>query len=191
MVVRSTNLTNEVCYHGLRMTADEYLALPETDGRYELVDGVAILAPSPSFEYQDIVLEIACQLRVFLQSHPIGSVVTEVDVRLRDDLVYRPDVVYLSQSTRARIRGAVTEIPQLVVEVVSPGAAKRDLLEKRRDYEAAGVAEYWVIDPQTREMHFFGIENGRYVALPVAGDEFRSKAVPGFVLRLELVRALF
>lgn len=191
MVVRSTNLANETCYHGLRMTADEFLALPESQERYELVDGVAIMAPSPSFEHQDLVLEIACQLRVFLQDHPIGCVVTEVDVRLRDDLVYRPDIVYVSSSTRARIHGAVTEPPELVVEVVSPGAAKRDLVEKRRDYERAGVAEYWVIDLQSREMHFWGHENGRYATMPVAGDGFRSKAVPGFALRLDLVRALF
>lgn len=191
MVVRSTTRANDLCYHGLRMTADEYLALPETESRYELVDGVAIMAPSPSFEHQDIVLEIACQLRVFLQANPIGSVVTEVDVRLRDDLVYRPDIVYLGNATRSRIQCAVTEVPELVGEVVSPGAAKRDLVEKRRDYERAGVAEYWVIDPQAGELHFFAIENGRYAALPGDGDTFVSRAVPGFVLRLDVIRALF
>ncbi len=178
-------------YLGLRMSAAEFLALPETDERYELVDGVILMSPSASWGHQRIVTEILTQLTVFLRDHPIGVAVMDIDVKLRDDLVLRPNVVYLCADKAARVKRQVIEPPDLVVEVVSPGAARRDLNEKRSDYEAAGAAEYWVIDPQTGEFHFFTLSGGRYAPFASTGERLASKIIPGFEMNLERLGKLF
>lgn len=178
-------------YNGRRMSADQYLSLPETRERYELVDGVIIVSPSATWGHQRIAREILLQLTEFLEQSPIGEAVSEVDVRLRDDLVLRPDVVFLSSAKAARVAKYITEPPDLVVEIVSPGAAERDLHDKKHDYETAGVAEYWVIDPEAREMHFFALDAGRFVPIHAVGDELKSRIVSGFVLKLDRVKSLF
>lgn len=178
-------------YNGRRMTADQYLGLPETREQYELVDGVVIVSPSATWGHQRIAREILLQLTQFLEAHPVGEAVSDVDVRLRDDLVLRPDVVFLTAAKAARVTGYIAEPPDVVVEIVSPGAAERDLHEKRSDYESAGVAEYWVIDPQAGAMHFFRLENGKYRAGSASDDRYACEVVRGFELRLERIRVLF
>lgn len=188
MVVR---WSEKESYNGRRMTADQYLALPETREQYELVDGVVIVSPSATWGHQRIAREILLQLTQFLETHPVGEAVSDVDVRLRDDLVLRPDVVFLSTAKAARVTGYIAEPPDLVVEIVSPGAAKRELHEKRADYESAGVAEYWVIEPHAGEMHFFELDGGKYRAGSADEGRYASGVVRGFELRLDRIRALF
>lgn len=182
----------EARYHGLRMTADEYLALPEDlQCRYELVDGVVLVTPSASFGHQSIAGEIFGQIRDFLKQRSIGRVVHEVDVRLGDDLVYRPDVVYLRADKVDRCGNAVLEPPDLVVEVISPQSRAYDLKTKCSDYEKAGVAEYWVVDPFRDVFHFFVLEDGLYQARKESGGRYESAVLPDFSLDLAAVRRFF
>ncbi|MCC6360367.1 MAG: Uma2 family endonuclease [Phycisphaerales bacterium] len=98
-------------YNGRRMSADQYLALSETQEQYELVDGVIVESPSAAWAHQRIAGEILFQLTQFLEKTPIGEAVSEVDVRLRDDLVLRPDVVFLSSEKAARVAKYISEPP--------------------------------------------------------------------------------
>ncbi len=178
-------------YNGRRMTADEYLGLPETCEQYELVDGVIIVSPSATWGHQRIAREILLQLTQFLEKNPIGEAVGDVDVRLRENLVLRPDVVFLSSEKAARVTSYIDEPPDLVVEIVSPGAVQRDLQDKKHDYETAGVGEYWVIDPEAGKMHFFALDAGRFAPLCPVADELKSRIVQGFVLKMDRIRTLF
>lgn len=178
-------------YFGLRMTADEYLTLPESPLHWELVDGVVVLSPSPSFWHQEIAGEILFQITTFLESRPLGKVVFDIDVKLRDNLVYRPDIVFLSAPKAAHIRDRITVAPDLVVEVISPGSRSYDSQTKRSDYAAAGVAEYWLIDPQRQSQKFFVLENGAYREREAAGERYAAHVLPGFQLDLSRIRRLF
>src|ERR1043165_2051928 len=115
-----TILEQTESWGGVRMSADEFLALGETRERYQLINGVVCISPSASFKPQRISYAIARQLGEFLRKHPIGTALGEIDVRLDDELVYRPDVIYLSLEKAARCDPYVTEVPDVVVEVVSP-----------------------------------------------------------------------
>lgn len=172
------------------MTADEYLAIGETFERYELVDGVVCMSPSASFEHQKISTEIATQIAIYLRTCPIGDVVTETDVRLRDDLVYRPDVVFLRAEAAARCTGAITETPDLVVEIISPDSRGYDSRTKRDDYEAAGVGEYWLIDPEREKFQFLVLREGVYVEAPAGESRYSATVLPKFELDLDRIRRL-
>lgn len=188
MVVRGPRTPG---YSGRRMRADQFLSLPENFDRYELVDGVVVVSPSATWGHQRIASEILFQLRQFLEKHSLGEAVSDVDVRLSDTLVLRPDIVFLSTEKAVRVTNYVTEAPNLVVEIVSPGAAHRDLHDKKHDYEAAGVAEYWVIDPHSGEMQFFALDSQRFTALHPVGDELASRVIPNFSLNIKRIRAMF
>jgi Uma2 family endonuclease len=188
MVVR-THSPAPLSIRGLRMNADEYLALGETFERYELIDGVVCMSPSPSFLHQKLITEVSFLIREYLKGRPIGEVAVEIDVRLTDGLVYRPDVVFLRTDKAARCDVHIAEAPDVVVEVISPDSSRIDRETKRRDYERFGVAEYWIIDPRTRSFTFFGLRDGKFVELIADVAHFESAAIPGFRLDLDAIRA--
>lgn len=193
MIVGSVNISNghDPCYRGLRLTADDYFSLDDDGFRYELVDGVICMSPSPTPGHQEIVLEIGAQIRNHLEQHPIGRAFVELDVQLRDDLVYRPDVVFLRTDRAKACRERVVGPPDLIVEVISPDSRRYDSETKRGDYARCGVAEYWMIDPQRGSMIFLRLQGGRYVEIEPTDDRLTSAALPGFVLDLERLRKAF
>jgi Uma2 family endonuclease len=79
-----------------------------------------------------------------------------MDVRLADDTVVQPDVLYVSPARADRIgEQEIDGAPDLVMEVVSPSTSHRDVFDKKRLYETHGVREYWIVDPdsETVEVH--------------------------------------
>lgn len=182
---------NGSSYRGLRMAADAYLELADDGHRYELIDGVICMSPSPSFKHQRIITEIAFDIRRHISDSGNGAVVVEVDVKLADDLVYRPDLIYLCEEKAARCGDRVNVIPDVVVEVVSPDSGPMDRQTKRNDYERFSVGEYWLIDPIAKTFEFMRLRDGRFEGVDAASDAFESEAIPGFRLKLPPIRALF
>ncbi len=105
-----------------------------------------------------------------------------------------PDILFvaaehLERLTPLRLAGPA----DLLVEVVSPESVTRDRKEKLLEYEAAGVREYWVIDPRPERFQadFWQLdERGRYQAAPVGADGiYRAAVLPGFWLDLAWLRS--
>lgn len=186
---------DETCFQGLRMSTEEYLALGETQIRYELIDGVVIMSPSPTAQHQELIMEIAYQVAAFLDESQIGRVFPELDINLRvaldREVVYRPDVVYVSKEQAGIIKTHITAAPDVVVEVVSPHSRQYDSVTKKNDYEAAGVREYWLIDPLEAKMTFFVRQGEKFVESIPQTDTFASTAISGFTLNLGRIRRLF
>ncbi len=186
---------DETCYHGLRMAADEYIAIGETQIRYELIDGVVVMSPSPSIVHQRVIARLIAEITIFLDANPIGEVYPEIDVNLSAALgsntVYRPDVVYLRRERVQESPERINCAPDLVVEVISPDSRKYDGVTKKNDYEAAGVGEYWLVDPLKSRMNFFVRQGEKFAESTPDGDTFDSIAIPGFTLDLNRIRLLF
>ena len=186
----------EASYCGLRMDADEFLEIPDDGNFYELIDGVVHVSPSPTPQHQDVLVEILTQIALFLRTNPVGKVFAELDVHLGEgpngkDLVYRPEIVFVRAERLPVMRDKIVGGPDLMVEVISRGSRRYDSETKKGDYERFGVGEYWLIDPERKAMTFYRLQEGRFVEVPVEGDAFTSKAVPGFVLDLARVRETF
>lgn len=179
-------------FAGLRMSADEYLALAETHERYELIDGVVVMSPSPSDEHSEVAVDIAAQLSVFANQSGQIRVFAEVDTRFGPTIVYRPDVLaYLSARLQSGARRRDLP-PDLVVEVLSPGNRGLDLVPKRRDYDRFGVGEYWIVDPESLQVRALQRPTPAdpFVETVVTGDSLASAAIPGFSLDLRPLRAI-
>lgn len=156
----------------LYFTLEDYLAYDDgTDTRYELEDGVLIEMSPESEENNDI----ARALFVELASHfPIALVAhkdTEVEVTGRRVRCRIPDLLVHTEESKAAIaatsRATITRDmppPALVVEVVSPGQVNRDrdYRYKYAEYAARGITEYWIIDPELRQITVCQWVNGLY-----------------------------
>jgi len=174
----------EAKYNGLRLTADEYSQLEDDGCRYELIDGVVCMTPSPVGVHTFVVGEITAQIGAFLRKHPLGRVAVGLDVHVGEgprgrELVYRPDVLFLRSEHVRRGMEFVSVPPDLIVEVVSVTSRRLDQVTKKADYERFGVAEYWVLDPERDAMCFYRLEAGKYVEVQTEENIFRSVALPG------------
>ena len=150
-------------------TYGEYLHWPD-DVRYELIDGVPyLMAPAPTLDHQEVAGEIFRQLANALQGKPCRAFIAPVDVLFpksgeadeQVDTVLQPDVLVVCDPSKLDRRG-VRGAPDLVVEVLSPGTSSHDHVRKRRVYERAGVAEYWLVHPIDRMVTVYRLVNGEY-----------------------------
>jgi Uma2 family endonuclease len=171
----------------IRMRAEEFLALPETNLPTELIDGAVIMSPTPKDLHQGISLRL---LQVLLQ-HIAGGTLryAPADVHLDDLNVVQPDLFWVSgPESRCTLGkdGYWHGAPDLVIEILSPGTARRDRREKFSLYEQHGVREYWLVDPDAQYVEVWGRVGEGFERLGVFGPEesFESAVLGG--KRLEL-----
>ena len=135
-------------------TADDLERLPDDGNRYEVVEGELFVTPAPSFAHQFVAGEIYRRLYPFVGEQRLGWVMFapgDVHVNTRNQV--QPDIFVVPRTAAgkpATWRDAPT--PILVVEVLSDSTARRDLGPKRELYHRAGIAEYWVVDHENRDV---------------------------------------
>jgi Uma2 family endonuclease len=162
----------------------DYVDLPD-EPRCELLYGRLLVTPAPAARHQLVVGRLLHLLIDFADRNGGLAIVSPVDVVLADHSVVQPDVIYVSAARSAIVRERVEGAPDLVVEVLSPGTARRDLGEKLRLYAEAGVKEYWIVDPGLQTFEFLEHAHDAFrVSLP-DGATYRSAAIAG--LELDLV----
>jgi Uma2 family endonuclease len=130
-------------------TIAELRALPDDGRRHELLDGVHAVTPAPSYRHQDVLMRVAAVLLDALRDRPALRILTgPADLVLGRHTLVQPDlfVIRIDPGSPPESWPEVG-VPLLAIEVVSPGTAARDRGAKRRIYQRAGVAEYWVVDP--------------------------------------------
>lgn len=126
----------------------EFLALPESNQRIELVDGEVIVAPSPSLWHQELLTRIVLALRGW--NATAGQVATVVqaplDVRFAPGRILQPDAMVFLRALSDSIATPLDVVPDVCIEVLSSNRA-HDRVTKRYLYAEAGVREYWMVDP--------------------------------------------
>jgi Uma2 family endonuclease len=166
--------------------AADYSALPD-EPRCELIQGRFFVTPSPAIPHQLLVFELAKRLDT--QVRPLGGEVfiAPLDVKLAEHSIVQPDVLYISPDRREILgdrRGWIDGAPDLLIEILSPGTARRDRVQKLALYARSGVKEYWIVDPTERQVEFLVHENGRFVVALPDGNLYRSPALPEISLDL-------
>ena len=175
-----------------RLTVQDYLAIPEDDeNRYELIDGELYMAPAPFWEHQESIANLVFILRGFIRANGLGRVVASpIDVYLSDEDVFQPDIVFVSIERLHLIqRSGVHGAPDLVVEMLSPGTARRDRVLKYERYEMFDVKEYWQADPVARTITVFRARNGAFEQIGVFGEgaTIETPLLPGLVVDVSAV----
>ena len=106
-------------------------------------------------------------------------------IRLEDvDTVVEPDVMVVCDASKVDDRG-VKGAPDLIVEVLSPSTQSHDRVTKFNLYRRAGVREYWLVDPESRVVQSFILQNGQYVATASSGtDRLSVRVLEGCIIDL-------
>lgn len=161
---------------GRALTRADLRATADDGRRYELLDGVLLVSPSPSLRHQRCVLELAVLLR---EACPPGLsvVIGPFDVVLGVDTVLVPDLLVARSGDLTERELPVA--PLLAVEVLSPSTRRFDLMTKRSRYEGSGTTAYWVVDPDEPALTAWELTVGGHyveVAAVTGSQAFRCRS---------------
>ena len=169
------------------MTYEEFLVWADEDTLAEWVDGAVIMASPASRRHQDIVKFLLITMSLYADVHTLGAVMEPPFQMKLAESGREPDVLFVAKEHLGRLHETYLDGPaDLAVEVVSPESAGRDRGDKFYEYRAAGIPEYWLIDPQLEQAEFYQLDaEGRYQTVTLDADGiYHSRALPGFWLRV-------
>lgn len=142
---------------------EDYLWLTDHARRpIEFVDGSIEVLPMPTRSHQ---LLLKALLRLFEEIiEGQGGIVlfAPMRLRLRPGKFREPDLLLLLDAADPHNGERFWTGADLVLEIVSPDNPERDLVEKRREYAAAGIPEYWIVEPRDRSVTVLALAGGAY-----------------------------
>jgi Uma2 family endonuclease len=161
-----------------------------TDVHAEWIDGEATVFMTASDKHQDLVRWLISILSLFIESYDLGWLrpapfnmkIPHLDRGRESDILFvTKDRLHIIQPSH------LSEAADLVIEIVSPESIGRDRGEKFVEYEAAGIPEYWLIDPDREQAEFYYLtETGRYRLAPLDEEgRFHSKVLASFWLQVD------
>lgn len=149
----------------LRWNSRDLELLPDDGKRYEIVDGELYVAKQPDWEHQLVGFQLAFLLQVWNEQSQAGLVNLTPGIIFTDDTNVVPDVVWISHErlrTALQADGKLHASPELVVEVLSPGAEneRRDREVKLKLYSRRNALEYWVVNWRERNIEVYRRQEG-------------------------------
>ena len=174
---------------GVRLTERQFADWLPEQIKAEWVDGEVILVPAETPSHNDREGLLAAAVRLYVEHHGLGRVFAgTVPVRLPGRRRRRiPDLVFVAGARPHLILDTFIDgAPDLIVEIVSPDSVTRDWVDKRDEYERAGVREYWVADHHRERFALYALHGKRYRQVKPDGDgRVHSRVLKGVFIRPE------
>ena len=163
------------------LTVEEFAVLETAETEtFELVEGELTPLASPALRHNKIRSRTERRFETYFERNPIGDVFVEVDCRISDDTVRKPDgAVFLGEKLRLidQSKSPAPFAPDIAIEVLSPSERAEDLHRKIRDYLLGGSQEVWVFDDANGEV-FVHSHGG--IRLVTRDGVLESPLLPGF-----------
>lgn len=171
-------------------TEEQYLRLTDQTNHFiEFTDGYVEVLPMPTRQHQAISRFLFLALLPCVQR--LGGTVFYAPLRVRvaPGRFREPDLVVLLDVNDPRNQNAFWLGADLVVEIVSPDNVERDTVMKRADYAAAGIPEYWIVNPVEETITVLQLDGSAYVAHGVfhRGDTATSALLQAFAVSVDAV----
>ncbi|GHV23449.1 hypothetical protein FACS189494_11450 [Spirochaetia bacterium] len=182
----SLKLAEKECW-----TYRDCLQCPD-DYRAEIIDGEVYEMQAPTTKHQAIVMNLSAIIWTFLRDKPEKGKVYPAPFGVRlwpktdysDAVYFEPDIVVMCDRAKLGEKGC-EGAPDMVVEILSPSSASKDMVLKFRKYAQAGVREYWIIDPDRSTIQVCLLENGGYkVAAYEETDTVPVTILPGLEIKM-------
>ena len=166
------------------LTYKEYLDTPEIKGRFDIVDGEMIMAPSPIPEHQITTKRVLFTLDPFIVERNLGELLfapLDIVIRRNPLRTRQPDLLFISKDRYDRYQYPLEVAPELAIEILSPSNTRRRVQDALADYAAIGVKECWLVSLDRRTIEVLTLVNGewRRLALLGAEDRIRSDVLAG------------
>jgi Uma2 family endonuclease len=188
-------VTSELGNHTLRAdevwvpgwSEERFFAEAPEQGFYELKDGKLIMHSAVNVDHQRIAGFLGTLLDCFVDERGLGEVFQGPGVlKLRDGLLREPDIFVVSSERAAHVERQHVRAPvELVIEIVSPESVERDLIDKRAEYDAAGIEEYWTVDLDDATVTVHTRPDGDFQTREVTGGRLQSTSLPGFWIEVD------
>ena len=170
------------------MDYEAFLDWLDEDTHAEWVDGQVILMSPASREHQTVAGFLFKALSEFASEREAGEVFHapfQMKIPVRPS-GREPDVLFVAKDRCHLIRDTYLDGPaDLVVEVISKESRGRDTLDKREEYEQSGVREYWLVDPERRELTALRRIGTQFVEERTGRGRFESAVLPGLWLEAD------
>jgi Uma2 family endonuclease len=172
-----------------RVSYEEFRELPDDGKRYELIHGEVHVSPAPKTKHQRAHSKLFVSLGSHVTTKGLGELLSApLDVRLDEDTVVQPDLVFISNARATIIlEDYIDGAPDLVVEILSPSTTAYDRATKLALYAEAGVPWVWFLDPQAKTVEILKLEGRKYLVDSIlAGHQvLTSGSFPGWQLPLD------
>jgi Uma2 family endonuclease len=145
-------------------TPDDVRALPDDSNRYECIDGVLLVTPSPRALHQLALRELFRRLWPYVERQRLGEIPwSPADLELETGALVQPDIFVTAKWERAGREPVWEDVRHLVlaVELLSPSTAQHDRGLKRTFYQRAPVSAYWIVDLDSRVIERWRHEDER------------------------------
>lgn len=158
---------SEAFAHTNIYTEEDYYNLPG-NVRAELIDGQFYYMSAPSRIHQKILMELSATIRDYIRSKngPCEVYPAPFAVKLfseNDRNVVEPDISVICDPNKLTDQGC-TGAPDWIVEIVSPSNSSHDYVLKLHLYACAGVREYWIVNPLSRKIFVYYLEETDFKA---------------------------
>lgn len=155
----------------VKFNYQDYLHLPE-DKRYELIEGDLYMVPSPNVNHQRVVRNLGTMLLNYVRRNNSGELLyAPCDVVLSEEDVVQPDILFVSKDRRAIIKEeCIKGAPDLVIEILSPSTAERDMSIKKKIYFKFGVKEYWIVNIEAKTVEVMITGDDRFKTFRVFSE---------------------
>ena len=171
----------------------------EEDERIELIYGNPVMMSPPVRAHQKASIELLAQLHDYLKGKKCEVYHAPFAVRPfeRDgdspedvDTLIEPDITVVCDPSKLDDIGC-KGAPDLIMEILSPSTQRHDKLTKFNLYQRAGVREYWIVDPASKSVQVFVLEDGHYAAADfgMAGDRLKVNVLEDCTIDLTSVFA--
>lgn len=155
---------------------EAFKSLPEGT-LVQLIENNIVMSPGPFYGHQDILNIINNKIFNFVNKNNLGKVqIAPLDVYLDERNAFQPDIIFISNDNMNIIReNGLHGAPDLVIELLSPSTAEYDRNEKKNVYERSGVKEYWIVDPERKQVEGHFLKDGMYGASIIDNGRIRSR----------------
>jgi Uma2 family endonuclease len=149
-----------------RLTIDMLDDFPDDGTRYELLEGMLLVTPAPSYVHQVLATRLAAMLAHVLEPVTTAEVVAIGAIQRGKYTQLQPDVLVCPPATRTTLHWRDIQGWWLAAEVLSPSSRLYDREVKRDAYLQLGVAEYWIVDSADGAIERWKRERSEVVRAP-------------------------
>lgn len=170
-----------------KLSEEEFVAWCDEDKKAEWVDGRVVMMSPANTAHVRITTFLLSLIKIFVEDRDLGEVFgPELTTRLSPRIRRVPDLMFVAKERLPNVGPTHLEgPPDLALEIVSPDSVERDWRAKYADYQAAGVREYWVIDPAHQRVEAYRLVDGEYQSIAHDQGRVASSVLGGFYLREE------
>ena len=130
----------------------------------QLINNKLIMSPAPQDLHQVVLNEINVEIALYLRKNKIGEIrIAPYDAHFSKQNILQPDILFIKNENLHKVdKKGLAGAPDMVIEILSPSTSQLDFEEKKLVYEKYGVQEYFIVDPNSKSVYAYFLNNKEY-----------------------------